>query len=28
MFTWQGQTARANQADFDEYDALLPELGL
>ena len=28
MFTWQGQTARANQEDFDEYDAMLPELGL
>lgn len=28
MFTWNGQTATANPADFEEYDALLPALGL
>lgn len=28
MFDWQGQTATARAADFAEYDALLPELGL
>ena len=28
MFTWQGGVAVANSADFAEYDALLPQLGL
>ncbi len=28
LFTWQGGTAVANAADFAEFDALLPELGL
>ena len=28
MFTWQDGAMAANQADFDEYDALLPQLGL
>lgn len=28
MFTWNGPTATANPADFAEYDALLPSLGL
>ncbi len=28
MFTWSGGVAVANAADFAEYDALLPQLGL
>lgn len=28
MFGWQGGVATANSADFAEFDALLPELGL
>jgi arabinogalactan endo-1,4-beta-galactosidase len=28
LFTWQGNTATANSADFEEYDELRSELGL
>lgn len=28
MFTWQGNTARANASDFEEFDAIAESLGL